>query len=375
MRTAKIGLYILLFLGIGLSAQGYQLPELIPFRLGDTWGYCDQDGALRIPANYDAAMPFRAGTAVIFRKDRAGLIDQDGNVLLPFVYDEIFNDAYLRIRKNTHFALANKEGKLLTEFVFDQIFPEKSGLFRIENNGLMGMIDTAGKAIIPPLYQHISILRDAKGNYTDLIQVHLDGKYGIYDRCGTALSKPIYASIGVFWDGFAIVKREGRFGMIDLEGQEVVLAVYENLHPLREGLSAALVRGRWGFVDTEGQEAIPFRYTEVNGEGFYQGRAAVFFRDEWTFIDRQGRAKISVKGPYSCLGSLSEGLASACILSKSGHPFYGYLNQNGRLVIPCEFARAYPFRDGFALTGQYVTSQESHSPKLRFGVIDRKGRE
>lgn len=377
MRIAKNGLFILFLAIQGLLVArplAWQVPELIPFRQGDAWGYCDESGNLQIAAAYDGAMPFRDGSAVVFRAGKAGLIDTKGQMLLPAIYDAILNGALLRLRKDQHFALATRQGSLLTDFSADFIHPERSGLFLVEQGEHFGMVDTAGRQIVPAEFAHISILRDDQGNFTDLIRVHQAGKIGLYDRCGNLVASPQYDQVSTFEDGFSIVQRDGKFGLLDLEGHEVVPAAYDNLHPVRQGYAAAKVRNRWGFVDTEGREVIPFVYDLVDEAGFYQGRVAVQYQGAWMFIDRNGQPEISVNGPYQCLGALSEGMAAACVLSENGHPYYGYLNHKGRLVIPCQFSQAFPFAGGFAVVGKRVTVGNSLVPKFRYGVINRKGR-
>lgn len=347
---------------------------LIPFRKGDSWGYCDASGAMKIAAKYDAAMPFRHGRAVVFRGGKAGLIDHNGKLILPTEYDNIIRDHLLRLGRGGRFALADPAGKLLTGFDYGQIFPERSGLFLVDLDGRYGMIDTAGKLITPTEYDLVRNLRDHQGNYTDLIEVHQDNLLGLYDRCGNRICAPIYSRIDAFHYGFAVVQRDFRFGLIDLEGCEVVEAAYDNMHAVHEGLAAAMVRGRWGFVNMQGEEVVPFRYTAVHQDGFFQGRAAVLYRDNWIFIDRKGQENLQMEGPYGNLGVLSDGLLSACRVDQNKMLRFGYLNHKGSAVIPFRYDRADAFSDGFAVVGRQTSLRNSVIRKMRFGVIDRKGK-
>jgi hypothetical protein len=369
-RRASL-LAALVFVFLALPAE---LPELIPFRKGSAWGYCNRAGELQIAAAYDAAMPFRDGRAVVFKAGKAGLIDASGFLLLPTIYDNILFDDLLRLRKGDLFALAAADGSLLTGFDYEQIFPQRSGLFLVEADGRYGMVDTAGVLVVPPEYGHVRSIRDRNGNFTDLIAVREGNLLGLYDRCGNLISEPRYTRIDVFREGFAVVQRNYRFGLIDLEGHEVIEAAYDNLHPVSEGLCAASVRGIWGFMDTGGETAVPFRYTAVQESGFFQGRAAVQARGEWIFIDRKGDESMPLKGPYRSLGRLSDGMTAVAVLDEVGQAKYGYLDHKGRNVIACEYDRAYPFREGFAVVGKRSSLRNSLVEKMRFGVVDRKGK-
>lgn len=374
MRQMRFIAGFLLYFLVVASVVPAAVPELIPFRQGNAWGYCDPTGELRIAADYDAALPFQNGRAVVFRRGKAGLIDAQGQVIIALLYDNIIMDRHLRLRRGKRYALARTNGEMLTPFDYDQIFPERSGLFLVEDAGRFGMLDTAGQRVVPAQYDHVRVLRDRSGNYTDLIAVR-DGEFiGLYDRCGNRISSPRYTRMDVFDNGFAVVQREYRFGMIDLEGREVIEAAYDNLHAVREGLAAAAVRGKWGFVDTQGREVVPFRFQAVKPSGFFQGRAAVQYRDQWLFIDRKGEASLPWKGPYFSFGRMSDGMIPAAVLDRGGRVRYGYLDHKGEGAIPFVYDQTFAFREGFAVVGQLSRLRNSVIERRRYGVLDRAGK-
>jgi len=91
----------------------------------------------------------------------------------------------------------------------------------------MGVINTAGKMIIEPLYENVSIKR--KGG---VFIVRQKDKYGMIDSTGTMLLPVNYKRIGEFNNnGYAIAEAAGStLGMIDSKGNFVLPAEYSELY-------------------------------------------------------------------------------------------------------------------------------------------------
>lgn len=83
------------------------------------YGYCDQNGNVVIPPNFDFAFPFSNGRAVVYRNvggvGKYAFIDKDGNLLTDFKFDyvtpysENFACVYKRGRGYFYLDLAGKE--------------------------------------------------------------------------------------------------------------------------------------------------------------------------------------------------------------------------------------------------------------------------
>ena len=67
------------------------------------------------------------------------------------------------------------------------------------------------------------------------------------------------------------------------------------------------------------------------------------------FIDRDGREVIPCRLKWAF--SFSDGLALVK-LGGSSDGRYGYIDSSGQLVIPCQYTEAHPFSDGRAVVGQ-----------------------
>ncbi|GAA3411143.1 WG repeat-containing protein [Paenibacillus hodogayensis] len=153
--------------------------------------------------------------------------------------------------------------------------------------------------------------------------------WGYIDERGRVVLAPQYEYALDFQNnGLAIVQTHDKQGVIDASGRFVIQPVYESISPFSEGRSAA--------IDSQG-----FRV-----------------------IDERGR--VLTPGAYSYIGSYREGRA---VFAKSGHEGesrYGYLDRDGKEVIPDRFVEAGDFSGGRALV------------KLgdnRYALIDPNGRQ
>lgn len=371
MSIKRIGCALLMLAFVKVQAS---LPDLIPMRIGHQFGYCDAAMQVVIAPQYEDAQPFGQHGAIVRRDGKYGLIDVHGRWTLRPQLDEIQVGRALRLRKDSRYALADLDGCELSDFCYDAIYELKNGYFLTDRAGRKGLLDVAGRLIVPNRYEHISQLRDNQGNYVDLLVVRDEGLMGIYNTCGERMEFPRFSRIDAFQEGFALVQAAGKFGLVDLEGRQRVACLYDLLLPMTEGLCAAKLKGRWGFIDAAGREVLPFVYEAVQESGFFQGRAAVCKAGTWSFVRRDGEVEFPLDQGYQSLGSLSEGLAAVCKLVEEGGVKYGYVDPEGRLQIPFRYERAEAFKRGFAIVGQRVAKDQSMIKEMRYGIIDRNGR-
>jgi hypothetical protein len=366
-----------LFVGFGLLIcllGQAELPELIPVRIGTKFGYCDPQMNVAIPANFQDAMPFVNGRAVVKQGTFYGLINTLGHWIIAPEQDEIVMGRFVRLRKSGKYALADFDGCQLTEYVLDGVYELKNGFVLLDEAGRKGLLNAQGQRIVPSLYEQVSPLRDDQGNYLELFSVREGGRIGLFNACGEQCLPAVFDAIGLFQEGFAVVQRDGKFGMIDAEGHLQIPCEFEQLQGMSEGLAAAKVQNRWGFIDRTGKEVLPFIYEAVQEGGFFQGRVAVNRAGAWLLVHRSGEVDFSLASGFQYPGAFSEGLMPICELAEEGSVRFGYADSDGKMCIPVQFERAEPFHKGFAIVGNRIMSNHSVVRELRFGIIDNRGR-
>ena len=78
------------------------LPDLIPYRKGDKWGYCDKNKKIVLPCKYDDAKIFSEGLAAVKKDKMWGYINKKGKEIISYIYyksADIFCDGLAAVRK------------------------------------------------------------------------------------------------------------------------------------------------------------------------------------------------------------------------------------------------------------------------------------
>src|SRR6266542_4119359 len=71
-----------------------RLPDLIPYRKGNLWGYCDSTKKIIIEPQFDDAAEFNHHFAVVKRNSFSGLINEKGKMVVDFIYKSIDTESH-----------------------------------------------------------------------------------------------------------------------------------------------------------------------------------------------------------------------------------------------------------------------------------------
>lgn len=129
---------------------------------------------------------------------------------------------------------------------------------------------------------------------------------------------------------------------------------------------------KWGYANPDGKLILPSVYDQAfrfNAKGY----ARVIDNGNTLLIDKTG--KVLTQNNYSAIGDEKDGLIVVCSGGKYNviqgeiiNGKWGYISSvDFKEVIPCTFARAYDFKDGYAI----VQENENWG---NWGVIDSKGK-
>jgi hypothetical protein len=205
--------------------------------------------------------------------------------------------------------------------------------------------------------------------------VYVNGHWGYANPSGKIVIEPRFDAALLFDAGRA------RVGVVDEELPEI------------DGRPNIL----WGYVDESGRVVIELRYNALRGfsEGLAAGAvldpalldASVFVRRglnnlRWGYVDREGRVVIPTQ--FLDAGDFSEGLAQVNVGgakdSHCGRPGnYGYIDKSGAFVIKTQFSMATAFKDGRARVSvghtEYVGRCLCCGPRFigKFGYVNRDG--
>jgi len=269
------------------QAAAQSLPPLIPFRSGNSWGYCDSNKTVRIKPVFSEAELFRGGRAVVALRNNGKLvyclIDEAGNYIIPPAY---------------HW---NREMHINRQY---------ASLNGANDEGLLGLIDTGGHIVIPFAYgsartandwgMNKDVFHSLPGYSHWLMQVVQNGKLGLIDTNGQillpfrydAITEPDKKDTLRGW----IVKQDDNWGLLRPDGSSWLTGAYESILPdYAHGWIAARKQGKMGVIDTQGHILIPFAYDSValpNPWDHEVNGCATLLHDSWGWYNIHTRNEV-----------------------------------------------------------------------------------
>lgn len=182
-----------------------------------------------------------------------------------------------------------------------------------------------------------------------------NGKWGYVDEAGNWVIESKYGGVWDFNEGLALVRnRKWEYGVIDQTGEEVVPCIHDSN-----------ITGFFSEEPAKGQLGARLRrfYEEQNTQNHKESLAHAELKIEkgdngkYGFIDQTG--KMVIPCIYDDVWNFSEGLAMVTLDDKCG-----YIDQTGKEIVPCIYDNAGDFSEGLA----FVELDE------KYGFIDQTGK-
>jgi hypothetical protein len=222
-------LSFLLFLQENLSAR---LPDLIPYRKGNLWGYCDSTKKIIIEPRYDFAYDFSGGSAIVLYKGTQAIVDAAGNeILLPDSmiislwppHHGVRTFQYANDNEDYECGLVNDKGQIILEPINGTLdWIAEDYLFASSNKKgyKMAVYDFRGRQVLGFDYDLMDIGGNPNSEKGQFILIK-NGKFGIVDTSGKVLTPFIYQYIAYRGCGYyrAQTKNSGCF--LDENGKKV----------------------------------------------------------------------------------------------------------------------------------------------------------
>jgi hypothetical protein len=356
-------------------------------------GFRNEAGTIVIPAKYDAADNFSGGLARVFLNGKGGFIDKTGKAVVPLKYDMVYefqegfavvNKGYQEFNEDSVLALGkfgfvNRSGIEVIPLKYDDAFGFQVGIAPVNlgktyrngklfSEGKWGFIDNKGKEITAIQYDWIDTLSDGmylvnKGIRYQSGKLLSGGKFGYVNTGGEVIPLQ-FDDASAFIRGRAEVIKDGKRYLIDKTGAMIQSQPQpSNKMPvkkesIREDKKEEIVsneisdpskwvsytEGRlYGLKDRNGKIMIAARYESIALMGFSEGLLPVQLNEKWGYIDVNGKEVIPCI--YDHAERFTEGMGMVCQM-KNKKCRWGFVNKKGELVIPCEYNYAMPFLDG-----------------------------
>ncbi len=284
---------------LGWSDGSFSIKEDVTgYYIDGKWGLIHIDNKVVTVPLYQTLSIQNSGHFIIaeiagndLKKDKLGLIDRQGNVIISFSYIkiEVYRDRIIAYLKN--------EGKL----------PK------------VGLINAKEEIIIPFDYQLIKPLGSLR-----FIAEKSDGRFEMFNDNGGEVAKFEVDSVGVFNQGYAPFWVEHRMGWLNLNGEIEINPKYAEIRKNDIGLES-LDFSKWIDRSISSNEVIELYYenvVRVNDSVFHVSAN----HHHWLINNRL--EKIQNKA-YDSIGIFNEGFA---VFKKDGK--FGVMNSNAKVIVP-----------------------------------------
>lgn len=190
--------------------------SLFFYQIGRAWGAVNQEGKELIPTNYDVYhristnfirlsqkkkhylysipseqmvtdgehdnfYPFSRDKVLCKKNRMLGLLDLDGNELLPIRYDEIqgFDQDHYRVKKNAKWGVVAETLTKIIPLEYDYIAPLKGRVCMAKKDNFFGVLNYLGKNAVPFEFDRIELMKDKarafKGEAMSLFHFNEEG--------------------------------------------------------------------------------------------------------------------------------------------------------------------------------------------------------
>lgn len=266
---------------IVLRIKGEVLEEgrIKPSQKNGRWGLIDDNGNVIIPFEYDEIKFAWKNTFNVRKKGKWGIIDEAAVVIIPCEYDEEFHFLEaMSVKKDGKWGIIDNKNKVIIPFEYDLKF-DLGDIMSVKKGGKWGIIDNKNKVLIPFEY-------DLKFDFADTMPVNKGGKYGIIDNNNKVVIPFEYDEKFEFAETM-IVKKGGKWGIIDNKNNaitkffaEEMIAISETLVGFKMPAETSNPKlqgfvGKIGAISTNGNLIIPALFE--NDEKGYEGYLSLLF--------------------------------------------------------------------------------------------------
>lgn len=355
----------------------------------------------------DSLSSFKKDYAIIYQNQQQGLIDRNGEIKLQPTFNavKINEDGSVSTRLSNEWILLDGQNKPLRQTNADSIIVLGKNLLKINagakcqlsnegfkpvstewfskvgdftngkasffREGRCGLINMRGEILIKPLYNSLSVDRDAV-----IAQLTSDKRFVLLDSTGTSLTSHSYEIIQPFNGKFYPVRNRGFWGGLSSSGKEVIACTHDSIGQVLDERIVVKFKGKYGVINLNEDWILTpqagkiqlinsDRYIVDNGKTkflkSYKGEIIYFSDNPLSYkngylveslmsgsflkIDMQGLIAERFDRPESIeeLFEESEGLRA---IKKDSR--YGFVDNRGRLRIANRYENVKSFRDGLA---------------------------
>lgn len=314
----------------------------------------------------------------IRKADKNGLINSQGQIILPCEYDNIIfqKPPVIITQKNNKYGLSNMDGVQIQPSIYDTIeikeyLFDDSFYYIMLIDSLVGVCNGFGQIIANPIYQDLTPC-DSDIKYA--FSAKKDSKYGIvmldnFEFVSCQYDEPVGIYEMGFYSYIPVIKN-GKHGMLDSKGNIFIDCLYDNqisIELFYERYALVSINGKHGLLDVNGKPIIPCKYSQEIDIQYLYSSKQVIVEDSTKFG----------------LFDIEKGEILPCILDEppyyvleSNYNFfpqisnrkYGLIDKNGNILVPFIYDELYNENENY-MSGYFVVSKND-----KYGLVSSKNK-
>jgi hypothetical protein len=261
--------------------------------------------------------------------------------VLLVVWSSLCAQDLIPYRKGAKWGFADKNRVVQIAPTYDNAGRFVNGFARVQVAGKWGLVNAAGKELLPTNYEWVEDATLIKGGQQKAVLAKLGGKWGMFDaQTGTALIQQQYEEIRLLPDGNLALKQQGKWGFTDNTGKELLAAKYDQITMPTRGVIRVQLGGKWGAVDSLWREVLAPKYEQLGST--FNGFTPVQIGDKFGMLNAAWKEIVPPK--YDAIGTMTlDGLAAVELKTK-----WGFVDTTGKEVIEAKYDKISDFTGGFA---------------------------
>lgn len=257
----------------------YPSAGMIPVRKGKLWGYIDSESSHSIEPQFNEASSFidnRALVKCISFSENEYVIDMEGNMVIPPIYDSIFHFAYglacVVIDNMQGFIDIDGEIKVPIEYPWPPLSVQSEQEILITTEYGTKIVDKENNTLAFFNNIYVGNVGGSIGEGKFIVsEYHDDGSsaYGVIDCYNKVVIPCRYDDLTQIKDYgtnevFLIAKLGKKFGILSANGKLLIPFQYDEIETHTSKNQFIMRRdNKWGIVGIDGKTKIPFMYDEI----------------------------------------------------------------------------------------------------------------
>lgn len=226
--------------------------------------FIDTAGNFISKKRFTRAKDFHHGLALVYQGAKAGVLDENGNMVIPLRQHRVFvQEGVVFTQKGRTLKVYNNVGKRIAKHKHTgRVYPMKNGLARVRQKGYLGYLNQKGEWQIAPRYMTATDFENGfalagKGREKKIINLNGD------TMCSRLFKTKLGFSNGFFVQHIKVQGGVKKFYYVNTSGYNQFGVYFEDAKPFENGKAVVRKGGYYGVIDTNGLFIVPPIFTSI----------------------------------------------------------------------------------------------------------------